>query len=393
MRPYAHAEMHPVTRRIIDRSPERLRPGAILVFRTVDDSVHDRVPGLAAEIAFYSLLSLLPLLLTILGTVGFVADAVGGTFALEAVDRIADLLGNVFAAATIEDTIRPLLEELLERGRGDVATFGFLLTMFSASRALRVVATAITIAYDLEETRKGWSQRIWGLGLTFAGIILALLLVPLLVAGPGFGEVLARNAPVDPGIAEAWQILYWPFAGVVASAIVATLYHFAAPWWTPWHRDLPGAVLAVLLFLGGTVGLRVYASASFEEGTIYAQFATPLVVLLWFWVSSIALLVGAEFNAELERLWPTTTARAEHEGISVAELQRREMARRRERLSTMLPRGWWARTERRGAGPTPDDAPRRRATDAPGDGPAPQGPPHAVEGGAGQPRSEEPTFP
>ncbi len=346
--------MHPITRKLIDGTPERLRPGVTLVVATVDDSVQDRVPGLAAEIAFYSLLSLLPLLLTVLGTIGFAADAIGGTFAAEAVEELSRLLANVFTPTTVEQTIRPLLEELLQRGRGDVATLGFLLTMFSASRALRVVATAITIAYDLEQTRKGWHQRLWGLGLTFGGVTVSVLLVPLLVLGPGFGEVIAENLPVDAGIAATWRLLYWPGAGLIVTALVATLYHLAAPWWTPWHRDVPGALLGVLGFLAGTVGLRFYATTSFGEGSIYGQFATPLVVLLWFWISSIALLVGAEFNAEIERLWPTTTARAKHEGISVQELQRREMARRRARYSRMLPRGWWARRTGR---PTPEPPP------------------------------------
>ncbi len=307
--------MHPVTRRIIDSTPPRLRPAAILTLRTIDDSIDDRVPGLSAEIAFYALLSLLPLLLTVLGTIGFVADAIGGTFAAETVDRLVDLLRNVFRPDTVENSIRPLLEELLERGRGDVATFGFVLTMFSASRALRVLATAITIAYDLEATRPAWQQRIWGLGMTLAGILLSLLLVPILVTGPGFGAVLAEHLPIDAGIAGAWSTLYWPGAALLAIALVTSLYHLVAPWWTPWRRDLPGAALAVLLFLLGTLALRTYATLSFSEGSVYGQFGTPLAILLWFWISSMCLLVGAELNAEIERIWPTVSERAEHDGL------------------------------------------------------------------------------
>lgn len=305
--------VHPFTRRIIDATPPRFRPGAVLVLRTADDSINDRVPGLAAEIAFFLLLSLVPLLLTILGTIGLLADLMGANVAGDVVDSLAELAGNVFSASTIDGTIRPLLSQLVEQGRGDVVTIGFVVTIFSASRALRVVATAITIAYDLEQTRAGWQQRAIGLGLTLGGVVVAVAIVPLLVLGPGGGQVVADNLPVDAGLPQIWAALYWPVAGLVATALVTTLYHLVAPWWTPWRRDLPGAALAVVLFLLGTVALRTYTATSFGEGSVYGQFVVPLAAMLWLWISAIALLVGAELNAEVERLWPTTTERREHE--------------------------------------------------------------------------------
>lgn len=305
--------MHPVTRKILDGTPPRLRPAAVLVLRTVDDAVNDRVPGLAAEIAFFLLLSLVPLSLTILGTIGLAADLLGADVTGDVVATLSDLAGNVFSKSTVDATIRPLLVQLIHEGRTGVVTVGFLLTFFSASRALRVVSTAITIAYDLQQTRTGWHQRVVGLGLTAGGIVLALGVVPLLVMGPGFGQVIADHLPVSAGLPQLWATLYWPTAAVIATSIVTTLYHLVAPWWTPWRRDIPGAALAVLLFLLGTVGLRAYTATSFGEGSVYGQFVVPLAVLLWLWISAIALLVGAELNAEVERLWPTTTERSEHE--------------------------------------------------------------------------------
>lgn len=316
--------MHPVTRSLIRRTPSRFRPAAVLVLRTIDDAFNDRVPGLAAEIAFFLVLSLVPLLLALLGTVGFAADLIGADVTDRIVQRLTELSSNVFSPDTVDGTIRPLLADVVREGRGDIATFGFILTFFSASRALRVVSTAITIAYDLEESRPGWQQRLWGLGLTAAGIVVALGVVPLLVLGPGFGEAIERSVGVS-GIAAAWATLYWPVAVVVASVLVATLYHLVAPWWTPWRRDLPGAVLAVVLFLLGSVGLRLYTSSSFGAEAGYAQFAAPLAGLLWLWVSSIALLLGAEFNAEIERLWPTTSERAEHDGVPIEHLRADEI--------------------------------------------------------------------
>jgi len=297
--------VHPVTKSLIDRTPERVRPVAVLALRTIDDSINDRVPGLAAEIAFYVLLSLAPLLLTILGIVGFVTDSLDAQVQADLVDRLVTVAEAVFAPEIAEGPIRRLLIDLLSEGRGDVAAIGFLATLFSASRAMRVLATAIRLAYDLEETRTAWNQRLWGLGLTLGGLAVSLLLVPFLVAGPRFGVTLAEWLPIDFGVAQVWAALYWPTALVVATALVASTYHLVAPWWTPWRRDLPGAALAVATWLAGTFGLRIYLAAQFDSESLYGQFSTLLAGLLWLWLTGGAILLGAEFNAEMERIWPS----------------------------------------------------------------------------------------
>lgn len=295
-----------MTTSLIERAPARLRPGVELTLRTIDDAIDDRIPGLAAEIAFFVLLSLPPLLLTVVAALGFVEPLLGIDASSGLVDRTVDLAGELFSQRTIEDVIEPTITHVVSGGSGGVATLGFIVTVFSASRALRVVSTAITIAYDLEESRPGWQQRIMGVALTLTGILLAVVIVPVIVAGPAFGETIAATLRVDRTFGDLYRILYWPIAGVAAWLLIASLYHFVAPWWTPWRRDLPGAALAMVLWLSGSVGLRVYASRSITgEESIYGPIAGPLVLLLWIYVSGFAVLIGAELNAEIERMWPT----------------------------------------------------------------------------------------
>jgi membrane protein len=288
---------------ILDHTPRGVRRPVELVLRTVRDVLDDRVPGLAAEVAFFMLLSLPPLLLLGLGTVGYIGQADPG-FAGQAADQLLGLAGNVLTDDTIA-TLRPVVDRLLSEGRADIALLGVLLTLYSASRALRAVVIALTIAYDLEENRPRWKQRLVGLGLTLVGVALGMLAVPLLVLGPGLGRIIGEYLGMNPLVDQLWRIAYWPVAAVIVTVLVASLYHFAAPWSTPWRRDLPGAMLAMVMWLLGSAGLRVYVAGSSIDDAVFAPFTGPLVLLLWMYVSAFAVLLGAEFNAEIEKIWPT----------------------------------------------------------------------------------------
>lgn len=87
--------------------------------------------------------------------------------------------------------------------------------------------------------------------------------------------------------------------------LLAWMYHIAPPRRTAWRRDVPGAVLALVVWLAGSSALRLYATGFVDPESPYGYFGTPLVVLLWIYLSAVALLIGAELNAEIEKMWPT----------------------------------------------------------------------------------------
>jgi membrane protein len=296
---------------VVERTPHGVRQYVVLCVRTVKDALEDRLPGLAAEVAFFMLLSLPPLLLLGLGAIGYIGEAYP-TFAEEAPERILGLASNILTDETIT-TLRPVVIGVLTEGRADIASIGVLLTIYSASRALRVIVVALTIAYDLEDRRMRWKQRVWGLGLTVVAIVIGVLAVPLLVVGPEFGREIATRFGVPFLFGDVWAVAYWPTAAIVATALVASLYHFATPWTTPWRRDLPGAVLAMVLWLAGSAALRYYVRGSAVGDEVFAPLAGPLVLLLWLYVSAFAVLLGAEFNAEIEKMWPTVLPGDQHD--------------------------------------------------------------------------------
>ena len=188
---------------------------------------------------------------------------------------------------------------------GKIANNAFAVAVFSASRAVRVVLTSVTIAYDLEENRTSWAQRLYGLLATLAILVLVPILLPLLLAGPDLGLELAQYSWVPMVVADVWPYVYWLGVGVGAVVGVAGIYHLAAPWWTPFRRDLPGAVLAVGVWLASSAALRTYAEQAFIGREVFQVIAGPLVLLVWLYLLAFGVILGAELNAELERMWPS----------------------------------------------------------------------------------------
>lgn len=296
--------MPPAVRRLLDRTPPRLRPGVEVAVRTVTDAFADRVPGLAAEMAFYLILSLPPLLITVFAGAAVVGDAAGVELLTDAQQQTVDVAGQFLTDDTVA-SLQPLLDRVrteAQQGLGVLLSFGFLLTLLSASRALRVTTVAITIAYDLEETRPGWQQFLYGIALTLAALVLGAVVIPAFVAGPDFGAFLVRLTGAPAQLADVWRRVYWPGAMLLVTGLIALLYHVAAPWYTPWRRDLPGAALAMVIALVGSIGLRSYTDRA--VGDVFGALAAPVVLLIWLFLMSFAVLLGAELNAEIERMWP-----------------------------------------------------------------------------------------
>lgn len=305
--------MHPLTRRIVLRTPRRWRGAVELVARTIDDTLTDRVPGLAAEIAFFVIFSVPPLLMTVLAMARPIGQRFDADFAHDLEQTVQGLASNVFTPETIETVIMPAVRMVTQEDPAlDVGVLGLLVAVWAASRATKVLLDAIRKAYNLETTRPGWRQRLSGLVLTVIGMAVGLVVVPVMVAGPRLGEIVSVRLGVDAGLGTLWRLAYWPGVMLVTLALIAALYHYGTPWSTPWRRDLPGAVLAMSLWLAGSAGLRVYATQAIVGGTTpYGPIAGPVVVLVWIYLSAFALLLGAELNAEIERMWPVAPQKGE----------------------------------------------------------------------------------
>ncbi|MFJ6214064.1 YihY/virulence factor BrkB family protein [Streptomyces sp. NPDC092296] len=285
-----------------------------LVKDTTHTCVEYRVTGLAAEAAFFTLLSIPPLLLCLAGTLGYLDDIVGAGTIDNLQRDIIDACGTVLSQESIDQVVRPLLKSVFDSGRPDLISIGFLLSLWSGSRALYIFIDTITVMYGLDGKRGIVHTRALSLGLYLAALVIGSLVLPLLVAGPGM--VVAAL----PGVAVLVNALYWPVAIVLLVVFFTTLYHVSVPARTPWREDIPGALVALLVLVVCSAVLRIYLVSSVEGSasgpTVYGSLAAPVAVLLWIFVVALAVLIGAAMNAAIDRRWPsqeTAEARAEHE--------------------------------------------------------------------------------
>ena len=281
-----------------------------LALRTVRDADEDRVLGLAAEVAFYALCALPPTLLAILGAAGYIGEAFGPDVKQGLIGYVVASASTFLSPTTVADVVRPTVETVLGKGRADVFSIGLLVALWSASSSAHVVLEALIIAYDVEAKRSLLRKRAKAMVFTVAGLGGAALLLPLLVAGPRLGAALAAPLGLASGFATAWRLAYWPGVAVLSVVLLATLYHFAVPWKTPFLRDVPGATLALCLWLLASVGLRRYVLWTTASRSVYGSLAAPIVLLTWLYLTALAVLIGAELNAEIEKMWPTVTVRS-----------------------------------------------------------------------------------
>ncbi len=273
-----------------------------LVVRTVRDAADDRIIGLAAEVAFFGVLSLPPLALVVLGSLGYVADLFGPDVSADLRTAIIDAAATFLSSSTVTDLIVPAVDGLLARGRLDLLTIGVVVAVWSASRAVRVVIDAITVAYDRDPARTWWQRRLVALGVTVGGVVSIIVLLPLLVVGPQAGAGLVDSLGWGSAVGTMTRIFYWPVVALTGLVILTWVYHLVEPE-TPWRWELPGSILALLIWVTGSFGLRVYTGTFIEgDASAYLSVAAPLVVLLWVYVTAFAVLLGAELNAEVDKI-------------------------------------------------------------------------------------------
>lgn len=317
------------------RAPGGLRAVPGLAVRAVRSALADRIVGLGAEVAFFVLLSVPPALLAVLASLGFVADVFGQAVAASIEEQLLSFGGGFLAEQARADILEPAVETLLEEGRPGIVSIGVVVAVWSASRAVGRTIEGVAIAYDLADRRSAVRRRLLALVVTLGGMLVLLFVLPVLVAGPRLLEVLSEPLGIADLVATAWRVLYWPIVGLLGVGLLASFYHVAAPWRTPWRRDLPGAVTAAVLWLAAAAGLRIYATLAVEDGT-FGPLGVPLVFLLWILASAIAVLIGAEVNAEIERTWPSRKERKGEEPEG-EEAEAGETRRRRDQPAEAAP--------------------------------------------------------
>jgi membrane protein len=277
--------------------------GLRLVGMTLRSAWRHRVLGLAAEAGFWQLLSLPSLILAVLGVLGYFSGVLGAANVDHLQRSIDNALKHVILPSAVDSTVAPALHRILFGGRADVVSISFVVSLWTGSSAMATYVNTLTIAYGMRSRRGAVRSRVVAL-LLYVGFVLAsIVLLPLLVLGP------SHLVGVFP---DSWQdtvgtltvVGYWPIAILLSLSLLASLYHLAVPGRPPWRRALPGAVVAVVIWVLGSLLLRLWLEFAFRKTATYGPLSAPVAVLLFLYLTALAILLGAELNAAIERTWP-----------------------------------------------------------------------------------------
>jgi len=271
--------------------------------RTISKAWNDRVLGLSAEAAFWQLLSLPPLLLALVGSLGYVPNVFGPDAIAATEDRLTEWLSNIVTTDVIDSLVLPTVDELLSRGRLDLISIGFAISLWAGSSAMATFVNTIVIAYDQRDVRGPVGSRLLALWLFILFGLTAVLTLPLLLLGPG---LLLSWFPEE--YQETVNLLITLVYPVVVCLLIvvmlASLYHVVLPRRLPWRRHIPGAVFAMAIFVLGAWVLRIYVSYFFATTVPFAALAAPIAALLFFFLLGLSVLLGAELNAAIQTRWP-----------------------------------------------------------------------------------------
>ncbi len=293
-----------------------LRDTRRIVRTTFSICLRHRVTGLAAEIGFFAILSLPPLVLGLVGTLGYFADVIGPDTVEQVRSSIIDISREALSDQAVAEVIIPTLNDVLDGGRLDIVSLGFLLALWSGSRALNTTIDTIAIMYGLGGHRGIIATRALSFSLYIVGLVIGIVLAPLVLAGP---SLVSETLPNGTGWVMA---LYWPVVTVLTVATLTTLFWIAVPVPNSWLRCVPGALLTLLGWVLGSYAVRQIIDWSVGSTSIYGPLAASIVVLIWLYVLAIAMLIGAAFNAAVDRQWPQRGDDHTLDGIPVIKVKR-----------------------------------------------------------------------
>ncbi len=267
--------------------------------RLVRESNDDRLPGLAAETAFFAVLSIFPGLLVAVSLLGLLEAVVGADVAGEAQARVVDGLRLVLTEQAA-DAVQAV-EDLFETARGSLLTFAGLGALVTLSGGFAVAINALNLAYAVEERRSFVRRRLLGLGLALGTLVLLVLSLAVFVVGPllGRGDRLADLLGLGAVFSFVWDVLRVPALVLVLVGWTATMYRVAPNRHTGWRDALPGAVLTTVLWLAASGGLRLYLELAADRNPVLGAFGGGIIVMLWAYLLSFAFLLGGELNAVL----------------------------------------------------------------------------------------------
>lgn len=262
-----------------------------------EDEILDR----SAALSYYFLSALFPLMFVLFAILGLVATP-GSQLRQSILHYTAMVLPG-----SAETLIQQTLDQIMRASNGGKISFGIIASIWSASAGVTAVMSALNVVYDVREWRSYARVKITAIGLTFAMSACIIVGFALAVFGGAMAEWVGAHLGLGPLFVIAWKILQWPIVVVAVLLSFAMLYYYGPALKDQrWEWVTPGSVLGLALWLAVSLGFKLYLLRFNSFSAAYGSLGAVIILLLWFYVTGIALLLGAEINSEIEH------AAAEH---------------------------------------------------------------------------------
>lgn len=264
--------------------------------KTMREFSKDQCTDLAAALTYYAVLALFPALIALVSLLGVVGQG------QSTVDTMLEIIGKVGPSSAV-DTLRPTIEGLTSSpSAGPALVLGLLGALWSASGYVGAFGRAMNRVYEIGEGRPIWKLRPLQLLVTlFSVVLVAVALVSLVVTGP-VAEAVGDAVGLGSTAVMVWDIAKWPVLLLIVVVIVALLYYATPNVKQPAFRWISvGAGVAILVWVLASVAFGVYVATFASYDKTYGALGGVVVFLLWLWITNLALLLGAELDAELER--------------------------------------------------------------------------------------------
>jgi membrane protein len=253
-----------------------------------EDEVTDR----AAALAYYFLFALFPALLFLTSLLGLLP--IPGLM-----DRFMSYVSQALpgdAASIVQKT----LTEIVAGAHGGLLSIGVLGALWAGSNGMSSIMSALNVAYDVKETRAYWKTKALAVGLTLGFAVFILTALVLLVFGPKIGETVASWVGLGTVFTMVWNIVSIPIVMFLVLVGIALVYYLAPAAEQHWRWVTPGSVVALVLWLAMSLGLRFYVTHFANYNATYGSIGGVILLMLWLYLSGVVLLLGAEVNAEIE---------------------------------------------------------------------------------------------
>ena len=266
-----------------------------MLSRVLQQIKKDDIFGRAAQLSYYFLLALFPLLLFLLTLLGYFAEADS-----QLRNGLIRYLGTIMPSSALELVHRTIDEISTGKGGGKLS-FGLLAALWAASNGMTAITETLNVAYDLEETRPWWKVRLASVALTIMLALMIVLALATVLLGSRVAYLIAAAIDFGNTFVIVWKILQWPIVLIFLLVTFGLIYYFAPNLPSrKWYWVTPGSVTAVTLWLLASFAFRMYLHFFNTYKVTYGSLGALIVLMLWFYFTGAAILIGGEVNAEIE---------------------------------------------------------------------------------------------